>query len=208
MLPAMPDDSARPSENPSDLERADIELGKKMASHREDPAVKAAGEAGKIGDQGPLYAISAALLITGLASRNRRLADSGIGMLAALGAADLSKRLTKSLVSRTRPHVLLDEGRYEKGAGGSDDKPEQSFPSGHMAGSVATARALSRNYPWAGAGAGVASIAIGITRIAKGAHWPLDVAGGAALGLAAEAGTNGLLKLGRRFLQRRCGCSD
>ncbi|MDQ6626330.1 MAG: phosphatase PAP2 family protein [Verrucomicrobiota bacterium] len=206
----MPDDSEPHSgsadaelHEASDLEKADVELGKKMASQRHDPAVKAVGDAGKIGDQGPLYAISAAVLLAGLVSRNRRLAGSGICMLAALGGADLSKRLTKRLVRRTRPHVLLEEGRYEKDAGGSEDKPEQSFPSGHMAGSVATARALSRNYPVAGAAAGVAAIAIGISRIMKGAHWPLDVAGGAVIGLAAEEGTNALLKFGCRFAQQR-----
>ena len=63
-----------------------------------------------------------------------------------------------------------------------------------MAGSVATARAFSRNYPGPGAAAGVVAIAIGITRIMKAAHWPLDVAGGAVIGLAAEAGTNALLR--------------
>jgi membrane-associated phospholipid phosphatase len=108
-------------------------------------------------------------------------------MLAAIGAADLGKRLAKRLVRRTRPHVLLDEGRYETDTGGSDDKPEQSFPSGHTACTVAAARALSRNFPETAAAGGAAAVAIGITRIAKGAHWPLDVAAGALIGLAAEA---------------------
>ena len=178
----------------SDVEKADIDLGKKMASHRDDPLVKAAGYAGMLGDQAPLYALSAGLLIVGLTSRDRRLAGSGISMMAALGVADLSKRLTKRLVSRTRPHVLLDDGCYETDAGGSDEKPEQSFPSGHMAGSVAVARALSRNYPKAGAAAGIAAVAIGASRVAMGAHWPLDVAGGAVIGLAAEAATAALLR--------------
>lgn len=180
----------------SEVEKADVDLGKKLASHRDDPLVRAAGNAGKLGDQGPLYALCAGLFLVGLASRDRRLAGSGISMLAALGAADLSKRLTKRIVSRTRPHVLLDDGRYETDAGGSDEKPEQSFPSGHMAGSTAVARALSRNYPKAGAAAGVAAVAIGASRVAKGAHWPLDVAGGAVIGLAAEALSAELLKLG------------
>ena len=173
--------------NASNVEKADVELGTKLARNREYPLAKAAGKASKIGDQGPLYAISAGLLIIGLAARDRRLAQSGISMLAAVGVADLTKRLVKALVRRTRPHVLLDERRYETDAGGSDRKPEQSFPSGHTACSVAAARALSRDYPKAGVAAGIAAVAIGISRVAKGAHWPLDIAGGAVIGLMAEA---------------------
>ena len=198
----MPTDPTQPdagnSSAASDVEKADVELGKKLASERDSPAVKAAARAGEIGDQGPLYLLSAALLVAGLAARERRLAGSGISMLAAVGAADLSKRLVKGLVRRTRPHVLLDDGRYETDAGGSEQKPEQSFPSGHTACSVAAARALSRNFPAAGAAAGTAAVAIGISRVAKGAHWPLDVAAGAVIGLAAEALAAMVLRLGWR----------
>jgi membrane-associated phospholipid phosphatase len=171
----------------SEVERLDVAAGREIAKRRHHPAAKAAAKASEVGDQGPLYAFSAGLLIAGLATRNGRLARSGVAMLAAVGFADVAKRVAKGLVRRTRPHVLLDQARYETDAGGSGQKPEQSFPSGHTACSLAAARALSRTFPEAGAVAGVAAVAIGVSRIAKGAHWPLDVVAGAVIGLAAEA---------------------
>ncbi|MEY2505059.1 MAG: hypothetical protein QOG27_1339, partial [Verrucomicrobiota bacterium] len=139
--------SDNPNAETNDLEDADIELGKKIAKHRHHPAAQAAGKAGKFGDQGPLYALSSGILAVGVASRHRRITDTGLSMLAAIVAADVAKRIAKKLVRRTRPKVLLDEGDYEADTGGSADKKEQSFPSGHTACTVAAARALSRNVP-------------------------------------------------------------
>lgn len=202
----MPTDAdPRDADNRPDLEKADVKLGKKMASERDSPVVKAAAQAGEIGDQGPLYLLSGALLVTGVAARDRRLAGSGVSMLVAVGAADLSKRLVKRFVRRTRPHELLDKGDYKADTGGSEQKQEQSFPSGHTAGSVAAARALSRNFPAAGAAAGAAAFGIGISRVAKGAHWPLDVAAGAVIGLVAEALSAMLLRLGWRSYSEHIG---
>jgi undecaprenyl-diphosphatase len=172
-----------------DLEKADIKLGKKIAKHRHHPVAKAAGKAGKLGDQGPLYALSSGVLAVGAASRDRRLTDTGLSMLAAVAVADLAKRVAKNLVRRTRPKALLDEGDYDADAGGSDRKKEQSFPSGHTACTVAAARAFSRNVPEGSAPAAVAATVLGLSRVAKGEHWPLDVAAGAVIGLVAEAFT-------------------
>ena len=179
----MPDESHLTS---SDVEKADIALGKKMASKRHHPAVKAAATAGEIGDQGPLYALAAGVLAVGVASRHRRVTDCGLAMLAAIALADVGKRIAKRVVRRTRPNVLLEEGRYDADTGGSGRKPEQSFPSGHTACTVAAARALSRHFPETMTAAGAATAIIGLSRVAEGKHWPLDIAAGAVIGLAAE----------------------
>jgi len=199
-LPNPEGESGNPKFN--QLEKADVEFGKELASHRDKPVVKIAAKASKIGDQEPLYAIGAAVVLCGLVARDRQLAGTGAALLAAVGAADAAKSLIKDLVKRTRPHVLLDERRYETGAGGSEEKPDQSFPSGHMAGSVAFARALSRPYPRAGALCGLASLGLGWSRVAKGAHWPLDVAAGAAIGLCSEAITGSVLAAIKRHHPR------
>ena len=124
-------------------------------------------------------------------------------MIVAVIAADAGKSLVKRSVTRTRPNVLLDEGRYEVSAGGSGEKPEQSFPSGHMAGSVAFSQALSREYPIAGAACGLGSIALGWGRIAKGAHWPLDIAAGGLIGMGVEWLVNLIFTRPARLLNTR-----
>jgi membrane-associated phospholipid phosphatase len=169
------------------VEKADIELGKKLAGEKDDPLVKALVEIGKLGDQPPLYAYAACVIAAGLVSWNSRRARLGVAMLLATATAHLGKTLLKGMVTRTRPHVLLDEGRYETDSGGSESKHEQSFPSGHVACTVAEVRAISRQKPGA-APWGVAAVAIiALARLAKGAHWPLDVAAGLVLGLVSEA---------------------
>jgi membrane-associated phospholipid phosphatase len=170
----------------SEVEKADIALGKKIASKRHHPAVKAAASAGKLGDQGPLYALASGVLAVGVASRDRRVTDCGLAMIAAIALADVGKRIAKRVVRRTRPKVLLEEGRYDADAGGSDRKLEQSFPSGHTACTVAAARALSRHFPETMPAAAAATAIIGLSRVAEGKHWPLDVAAGAVIGLVAE----------------------
>jgi undecaprenyl-diphosphatase len=59
-----------------------------------------------------------------------------------------------------------------------------SFPSGHTATSFACATVLSALVPRAAPAFYVLALAIGYSRIYVGVHWPLDVVGGAVLGIA------------------------
>jgi glycosyltransferase 2 family protein len=113
-----------------------------------------------------------------VARRNPRLGRR----LAVVGAvAWASSKAVKPFARRGRPASVLEArvlGRPQAGLG---------YPSGHAAVSAAMAAVAAPHVPprwvpvlWAGA------VGIGATRAYVGAHLPLDVVGGVALGVAVE----------------------
>ena len=103
-------------------------------------------------------------------------------LLGGTGAWAVAK-LVKQVVRRPRPADLLPgiRGRGRDAAG-------LGYLSGHAAVAVALgAAALPRLGPAARALTLTAIPLVGLTRLYVGAHLPLDIAGGAALGLAADA---------------------
>jgi membrane-associated phospholipid phosphatase len=109
-------------------------------------------------------------------------------LLGGTGAWALAK-LVKQVVRRPRPADLLPgiHGRGRDAAG-------LGYLSGHAAVAVALgAAALPRLGPAARGLTLTAIPLVGLTRIYVGAHLPLDIAGGAALGLAADAAAGMLL---------------
>ena len=92
-------------------------------------------------------------------------------------------KLVKQVVGRPRPVALLRETRHRGRAATG-----LGYLSGHGAVAVALgAAALSRLGP-AGRVLALSAIPlVGLTRVYVGAHLPLDIAGGAALGLAVDA---------------------
>jgi membrane-associated phospholipid phosphatase len=149
--------------------------------------VRGLGTMSEVGNQPPLLALSGAVLAFGVLAGNRRATQAGIRMVGSLVLATLIKTGLKRLIARTRPNVLLQEGRYEVEPFGPDEGPWHSFPSGHTAGSVAVARAAGRIYPEVCPVAYTAAAAIALVQIPRGAHYPADVAACAIVGLAAEA---------------------
>ena len=123
---------------------------------------------------------------------------AGDGELAArllLGgtSAWAAAKLVKKVVRRPRPDALLPGIR-----GRGRDATGLGYLSGHAAVAVALgAAALPRLGPAARALTLTAMPVVGLTRLYVGAHLPLDIAGGAALGLAADAAA-GLVTSGAR----------
>ena len=175
-------------------EDADVALAARLAGQKDHPAMRALGALSQVGDQPPLFALCSAVVAYGFVAGDRRATIAGARMLGSFLVATWIKSGLKRLVSRTRPNVLLDEGRYEVRPLGPDEGPWHSFPSGHTAGSVAVARAVARVYSEARAPAYGAAAAIALIQLPRGAHYPSDVAAGVLIGLGAEAAIDGLAR--------------
>jgi membrane-associated phospholipid phosphatase len=170
-----------------EIERADVRAAAKAGEQRHNPLVTAAGRLAKGADQPPMFTLGALVLGAGLALGRRDVAEAGGRMLMALAVATAVKAAVKASVVRTRPNMLWDEGRYERGLWGPNERPWNSFPSGHTANAVSVARAVGRVAPGARPALWAAAAVAGGVQVPRGAHHPLDVAAGALVGLGAEA---------------------
>jgi undecaprenyl-diphosphatase len=118
--------------------------------------------------------------VIALALRQHRLAIelaiAGVGVY-------LIAKIAKSVWIRDRPGRLLDDANL-RGVGAG----EQGFPSGHAAVSATLAFILFAYLPgrwrWLPV---ILGFVVSVGRLYVGAHLPLDVVGGACLGLAAGA---------------------
>ena len=118
-----------------------------------------------------------------------------LAVFAAVAASDLASIGLKDIVGRPRPFTRYPEppplGRVPK---------DSSFPSGHAAMAFAAATVLSYYRPRWAAAFFLLAVAIGYSRVYNGVHYPLDVLGGAVLGLLIGGLVIALLRLeaGRR----------
>lgn len=122
------------------------------------------------------------LLRQGESDRARRVV---LGLALGLPLSGIASRIVKETVQMDRPAAALAEGSFH--IIGPVLKAV-AFPSGHTVTAFAIAavlvwawRGMAASRAVAAASLGVASL-IGLSRVAMGAHWPLDVCAGAALG--------------------------
>ena len=136
------------------------------------------------------------LAVVYVVARNRSVLPMAAGAVAA-GLAWALANAAKAIADRPRPYeVITDAVLRQQPAHGT------SFPSSHTAVTVAVVIALAPFLarPLAGAGIGYA-VLVGWSRVYLGVHYPLDVLGGAGIGLAA----GGVILLALGTLLRRTG---
>jgi undecaprenyl-diphosphatase len=162
----------------AEVRQADRQLTKRIAAgasprmHRVLSAVEEMAEGTK------LWCGAAGVLAWKGGRRGRTAAAAGVASVAV--AQLVSNGVCKGLVDRRRPPkewIPHDE---------VDDRPDSSsFPSGHTAAAVAFTAAVARTWPLAGALCAIPAGVVAVERVQSGAHYPSDVAAGAAIGLAA-----------------------
>jgi membrane-associated phospholipid phosphatase len=127
-------------------------------------------------------AASLALAIAG-GPDGRRAAVRGLASVAV--TATVVNALIKPLARRRRPDRAL---ALVPSARQVDMPRSRSFPSGHAAAAFAFATGAGRVLPWAGPPLAALAALVGYSRIHTGVHYPVDVIGGALVGVTlAEA---------------------
>ncbi|MEU0163768.1 phosphatase PAP2 family protein [Streptomyces sp. NPDC006261] len=174
------------------LRDGDHRLTLRMAAWDSDCARQLLPPVEKAADHTKLWWAATVAVAAAGGWRGRKAAAAGIMSMAA--AELLSNGIVKQLVERRRPPkewIPHDD---------VEDRPDSSsFPSGHTAAAVAFTAAVASSWPPAGAVCAIPAVLVAIERVHSGAHYPSDVAAGAAIGLTAATLVRATPRLIRRW---------
>ena len=189
------------TQNPENLGKPLFEIDKKAKAlfkpYRKTPPATVVDVVSKIADQPELRTVCAGLFILGVRRSDGRMVRASVRMIVVHESANFIKDMIKHRVDRRRPRSTGHGGASKPHKGRSREKEDQSFPSGHSAGSMAVACAYASVYPERAVPAVAAAAALSASRVVAAAHYPSDVAAGTAIGAA----TNGALGLALKGLR-------
>jgi membrane-associated phospholipid phosphatase len=185
------------------IEDADAALVEKVAPS-DKAVVQTLSLIGEIGDQPPMRALCASLIVIGLIRRDAKLAMAGARMLTAHTIATKAKNILKKRVDRVLPDSREGKDDHRVKAGVSASHDETSFPSGHSAGALAVGTAFGRAFPEHRVAAVGSATAIALLQVPRRSHYLSDVIVGSAIGLVCECALNRLIRsLGLSGRRRR-----
>jgi len=123
----------------------------------------------------------------------------GVLLLTVIGVAlsDWISMAIKALVDRPRPPL-----RYPTPKTLAPLPHDSSFPSGHAATSFAAATILSFAFPAFAPALFILAAAVAFSRVYVGVHYPLDVIGGAAIGVLVALGLRAVVRARSRRRSR------
>ncbi len=130
----------------------------------------------RLANHGVLWIGLAALLWTTGRRQARRAAWRGLGSMAAASAT--ANLLGKGLTGRHRPETCVPAARRLPPV-------TTSFPSGHAASAAAFATGVAIEVPALAGPVTALAVAVGVSHVATGVHYPSDVLAGTAIGAAA-----------------------
>jgi undecaprenyl-diphosphatase len=156
--------------------RSDAALSAWVVAHRLGALDGVMWTLSAIGRGGAVFVAAGLALAAGGRIAPRGLVRLLAAVLLATATADY---VVKPVVNRQRPFAQDPTIRV---IGGRPN--DASFPSGHAANAFAGALMLSRLVPAGQAAWWALAAAIAVSRVYLGVHYPLDVLGGAAIGLA------------------------
>ncbi|MEU0743242.1 phosphatase PAP2 family protein [Streptomyces sp. NPDC006134] len=154
----------------------DRRVTKRVAAWQEPAVHRTLSVTEEAAESSKLWCGAAVMMAWAGGWRGRTAAVAGVAALAV--AQLISNGVCKQVTGRSRPPeewIPHDE---------VEDRPDSSsFPSGHTAAAVAFTAAVLPSWPLAGAACTVPAALVAVERVQSGAHYPSDVAAGAAIGL-------------------------